>query len=116
MSADAFARMRAVAPVAPVERAIVRGWRLLRTCVRLDDVLVLQGSPLLGALRSMGRPTLEMVPALALFAVGSCCLVAHVFTLNDWAGMKADLRDPNRARRVFAAEGVPPRTMGRLSA
>src|SRR5262249_50720358 len=113
MSVPAFAGIRASAAV---ERGVARAWGLLRTCVRLDEVLVLQGSPLLGALLAVGRPPLDMVPALALFAVGSCCLVAHVFTLNDWAGMKADLRDPNRARRVFAAEGVPPRTMGRLSA
>jgi 4-hydroxybenzoate polyprenyltransferase len=32
---------------------------------------------------------------LAVFAVGSCCLVAHVYVLNDWAGIHGDLRDPN---------------------
>jgi 4-hydroxybenzoate polyprenyltransferase len=112
MSAGAFASIRGSASV---ERRIARAWRLMRTCVRFDEVLVLQGSPLLGALLSIGRPTLEMVLKLTLFAVGSCCLVAHVSMLNDWAGMNADLRDANRARRVFAAEGVPPRTMGGLS-
>src|SRR5262249_27573077 len=112
MNAHVFAGVRASAPV---DRRVVRAWRLLRTCVRFDEVLVLQGPPLLGAFLSIGRPTLELVPTLALFAVGSGCLVAHVFTLNDWAGMNADLRDPNRARHVFAAEGVPPRTMGGLS-
>lgn len=76
---------------------------------------MLQGSPLLGALFSVGRARLDMLPTLALFSVGSCCLVAHVFILNDWAGIHADRWDPNRARRVFAAEGVPPRTMGYLS-
>lgn len=108
----AFAGIRASGPV---ERRIARAWRLLCTCVRFDEVLVLQGPPLLGALLSMGRPRLDMLPTLALFAVGSCCLVAHVFMLNDWAGMNEDGRDPNRAYGVFAAEGVTRRTMGCLS-
>jgi 4-hydroxybenzoate polyprenyltransferase len=112
MSADAITGIRTGAPA---QRGIVRAWRLLRTCVRFDEVLVLQGSPLFGALFSIGTPTLENVLMLALFAAGSCCLVAHVFVLNDWAGTNADLRDPNRTRRVFAGEGVPPRVMGSLS-
>jgi 4-hydroxybenzoate polyprenyltransferase len=112
MSADAVA---GIPTSAPVERALARAWRRLCACVRLDEVLVLQGTPLLGALFAMGRPTLDKVSTLALFAVGSCCLVAHVFVLNDWAGMSADLRDPHRALRVFAAEGVPSRAMGQVS-
>jgi 4-hydroxybenzoate polyprenyltransferase len=98
----------------PDESGITRTLRLLRSCVRFDEVLVLQGTPLLGAIFALGTPTMEKARALALLAAGSCCLVAHVFVLNDWSGMHADLRDPNR-RRVFAACGVPPRTMGHLS-
>jgi 4-hydroxybenzoate polyprenyltransferase len=78
--------------------------------VRLDEVLVLQGAPLLGALFSMGRPRLALLPTLALFAAGSCCLVAHVFLLNDWAGIDADRRDRNRMDG-----GVSRRTIGHLS-
>jgi 4-hydroxybenzoate polyprenyltransferase len=112
MSADAFASIHADAPTG---RHMAHAWRLLRTCVRLDEVLVLQGTPLLGALLAIGSPTLDTVLMLAFFSVGSCCLVTHVFVLNDWAGMHADLRDPNRAWRVFAAQGVSRQTMGQLS-
>ena len=112
MGIDACGGIRARSPVGP---AIVRGWRVLRACVRLDEVLVLQGAPLLGALLSIGTPRLGMLPALALFTLGSCCLVAHVFLLNDWAGQDGDRRDPNRAISVFAAEGVSRRTLRDLS-
>lgn len=111
MSAAAFST---IPPRASAERGIKRTFRLVRSCIRVDEVLVLQGTPLLGAMFAIGTPTKEKVLVLALLAAGSCCLVAHVFVLNDWSGMNADLRDPNRAR-VFAAEGVPPRTMGHLS-
>src|SRR5688500_2445769 len=90
-------------------RGTAHGSPQMAACVRFDEVLVLQGAPVLGALLSVGRPTLEQLPTLALFAAGSCCLVAHVFVLNDWAGMRSDLRDANRARHVFAARGVPRR-------
>jgi 4-hydroxybenzoate polyprenyltransferase len=32
--------------------------------------------------------------------------VAHIFVLNDWAGIEGDARDPNRAARTFMAKGV----------
>lgn len=113
MSIDVFAGIRARAPVG---LGIVRGWRVLHASVRFDEVLVLQGTPLLGALLAIGTPRLAMLPTLALFTIGSCCLVAHVFLLNDWAGLEADRRDPNRARGVLAAAvGVPRRALGHFS-
>ncbi|HVO11061.1 MAG TPA: UbiA family prenyltransferase [Vicinamibacteria bacterium] len=111
MSAGALSAVRTSAPA---ERGMAGTVRLARACIRFDEVLVLQGTPLLGAVLALGTPTAVKALTLALFAAGSCCLVAHVFVLNDWAGMNADLKDPNRPR-VFAAEGVPPRTMGWLS-
>jgi 4-hydroxybenzoate polyprenyltransferase len=80
--------------------------RRLVSCVRFDEVLVLQGAPLLGAAFSMGRLTVEGLAALSIFAAGSCLLVAHIFVLNDWSGMQADLRDPHRASTVFSARGI----------
>jgi 4-hydroxybenzoate polyprenyltransferase len=109
VSVEVSAGVRARAPVGP---GIVQAWRRLRGCVRLDEVLVLQGPPLLGALFSMGSP--RLLPTLALFAAGSCCLVAHVFLLNDWAGVDADRRDSNRVR-PGAPDGVSKRTIGHLS-
>jgi 4-hydroxybenzoate polyprenyltransferase len=100
-------------PPAPVGTGIAHGWRMLRAAVRLDEVVVLQGTPLLGALFAVGAPRLALLPALALFAAGSCCLVAHVFLLNDWAGADADRRDANRSRPAGAL--ASPRTLGHLS-
>jgi 4-hydroxybenzoate polyprenyltransferase len=78
----------------------------LLSCIRLDEVLVLQGAPLLGALFSIGRFTAPRVVDLLILAIGSCLLVAHVFVLNDWSGMSADLQDPNRASSVFVRKGI----------
>jgi len=83
-------------------------WSLVRllSCIRLSEVLVLQGSPLLGAVLSMGRPTAWNAAAIALVAAGSTALVAHVFVLNDWSGMHSDLRDPNRTSGLVATSGI----------
>jgi 4-hydroxybenzoate polyprenyltransferase len=86
----------------------------LLSCIRFDEVLVLQGAPLLGAVFSMGRFTLEGVVTLLVFAAGSCFLVAHVFVLNDWSGMSSDLLDPNRATDVFMTRGIGRAEIGYL--
>lgn len=62
--------------------------------IRLDEVLVLQGPPLMGAAFSAARDGGE-APSLALFVLASCCLVAHVFALNDWA------EAPARSERLW---------------
>jgi 4-hydroxybenzoate polyprenyltransferase len=59
--------------------------------------------------------SIERVAALAVLGAGSICLVAHVFVLNDWSGMNADFRDPNRAPAVFSTRGVSGRSIGHLS-
>src|ERR1700682_4861861 len=88
--------------------------RLLRA-VRWDEVLVLQGAPLIGAIFSIREWTTGNILLLAVFAVGSCCLVAHVFVLNDWSGIQGDLGDPNRAPRTFSAKGVSRAEFGILA-
>jgi 4-hydroxybenzoate polyprenyltransferase len=98
--------------------ATTRPWRQfthLLSCIRFDEVLILQGTPLLGALFSMGRLTRAGAAAVGLLIAGSICLVAHVFVLNDWSGMSADLRDPNRTSRVFINRGVARARIGHLS-
>ncbi len=67
---------------------------------------MLQGAPLLGALFAIGKFTLPGVVDLGILAIASCLLVAHVFVLNDWSGMSADLQDPNRASSVFVCKGI----------
>src|SRR5690242_12995340 len=78
----------------------------LLSCIRFDEVIVLQGPPLLGAVFSLGRLTGEKVADLVIFGAGSFCLLAHVFALNDWSGMSADSRDPNRTTGVFITKGI----------
>jgi 4-hydroxybenzoate polyprenyltransferase len=67
--------------------------------IRLDELLVLQGPPLLGAAFAMGRPTYEKTAALAVFTAASCLLVAHVRALNDWSEMRADHGDSRALSR-----------------
>jgi len=89
-------------------------FRLL-SAVRWDEVLVLQGAPLIGAIFTIGALSADNVLLLAVFAAGSCCLVAHVFVLNDWSGIHGDLKDPNRAARTFSAKGISRAEFGLLA-
>lgn len=88
----------------------------LLSCIRLGEVLVLQGSPLLGALYAVDRLTPRAAGIVALLAAGNCCLVAHVFVLNDWFGANTDLSDPHRAGAVFVNRGVTRSALGFLCA
>jgi 4-hydroxybenzoate polyprenyltransferase len=85
------------------------------SCIRLDEVLVLQGSPLMGALFSITTFATDHWFTLAALIAGNLCLVAYVFVLNDWAGIDGDLKDPNRAARTFVAKGVGRTAMGYLA-
>ncbi len=87
-------------------RGAVRSFLHLLSCIRFDEVLVLQGAPLFGALFAMGTLTGAKFLKLVVLGAASCCLVAHVFLLNDSCGAGTDLRDPNRAERVFIARGI----------
>jgi len=78
--------------------------RALLRHIRFDEVLVLQGTPLMGALFSMGAVTTANLETLLVFLIGSILLVAHVFTLNDWADIAHGLKaaDPLvSSRRLF---------------
>jgi 4-hydroxybenzoate polyprenyltransferase len=100
------AAARAASPARLVRRYL--------SCLRWREILVLQGSPLLGAAFAMSAVTAGNVAALAVMTAASCCLVAHIFVLNDWAGMSADLLDPNKQAGVFAARGIGRREVGGL--
>jgi 4-hydroxybenzoate polyprenyltransferase len=88
----------------------------LLSCIRFDEVLVLQGAPVIGALFSIGAITTHNVLAAAALGLGSMCLVAHVYMFNDWSGIHGDLRDPNRAARVFTRRGIGRSELGWLCA
>jgi 4-hydroxybenzoate polyprenyltransferase len=66
--------------------------RALLRHIRFDEVFVLQGTPLMGALFSMGALTTANFETLLVFLIGSILLVAHVFTLNDWADIAHGLK------------------------
>lgn len=87
----------------------------LIACIRFDEVFVLQGPPLIGAIFALGALAGRNVLPLILLALGSLCLVAHVFVLNDWAGIHGDLKDPRRATRTFATRGVSRIQVGLLA-
>lgn len=78
--------------------------RALLRHIRFDEVFVLQGTPIMGALFSMGAFTEANFATLFVFLIGSILLVAHVFTLNDWADIAHGLKaaDPLvSSRRLF---------------
>ena len=66
--------------------------RALLRHIRFDEVLVLQGTPLMGAAFAMGTVTAANIETLLMFLFGSILLVAHVFTLNDWADIAHGLK------------------------
>ena len=104
-----------VIPISPISAAKAAAARYL-SCLRLPEILVLQGSPLLGAAFAIGHPTAEDVGPLAILTAANVCLVAHIFMLNDWSGLTTDLADPNRAAGVFTARGIGRREIGGLAA
>lgn len=87
----------------------------LLSCIRIDEVCVLQGAPVIGALFSMADFSASTLLAITMLVAGNVCLVAHVFVLNDWAGIHGDLNDPNRAARTFVAQGENAGRMGALA-
>jgi hypothetical protein len=66
-----------VIPISPIS-AKAAAVRYL-SCLRRQEILVLQGSPLLGAAFAIRHPTAENVGSLAMLIVANVCLVAHIF-------------------------------------
>jgi 4-hydroxybenzoate polyprenyltransferase len=86
------------------------------SCLRLQEVAVLQGSPLVGAAFALRHAALDQTGPLALLMVANVALVAHIFVVNDWSNLTADLTDPNKAADVFTARGVGHSEMAALAA
>lgn len=97
-AASPRARMRQPAPSPLAVR--------LLGAIRMDEVVALQGAPLMGALLAMPGLTGATSTALLALIFGNGLLLAHVFMINDWAGIEGDLRDPHRAPRTFVARGL----------
>lgn len=105
--------MRATADVEIARRRLGRvAWL---ACIRYREVLVLQGSPLLGVAFALSEVSFDKAAPVAVFCLASILLVAHIFSFNDWAGIAADTRDPNKVAGVFLAKGVTRAGIGMLS-
>lgn len=85
------------------------------SCLRLQDILVLQGTPLLGAVFARQHQGAQYPGSLAMLIVANLLLMSHVFMLNDWSGLTTDLADPNKATQVFTAKGVGRREIAGLT-
>lgn len=108
-------------PAAPSSAASAGGrlgepLRRYLSCLRVPEILVLQGSPLLGAAFALRHPAAGNLGPLALLLVANVCLMAHIFLLNDWSGLTTDLTDPNKAAGVFTARGISRKAIGGLAA
>jgi len=89
--------------------------RAYLSCIRYQEVLLLQGSPLLGAAFALKEITVESAVSVLLLALAGFLLVAHIFTFNDWAGIASDSNDPNKSAKVFSTKGITPRGVLLLS-
>jgi len=98
----------------PIPQARISAIRFFSS-LRPQDILVLQGSPLLGAAFALRNPIAHLVP-LAILVVGNVLLVSHIFMLNDWSGLTADAADPNKSTRVFTARGISQREIAAMTA
>jgi 4-hydroxybenzoate polyprenyltransferase len=104
--------MNAASPISTARTSALR----YLSCLRPQDILVLQGPPLLGAAFAIGRPTVHDIGPLAILMLANVLLVTHIFMLNDWSGLTSDFADPNKTARVFTARGVRRRDIGVLMA
>ncbi|WP_432726852.1 UbiA family prenyltransferase [Variovorax sp. W6] len=104
---------RDVEPVAAPAR--LASLRRLLSCIRVDEVCVLQGAPVIGACFAMTDFSMPTLLAIAALVAGNLLLVAHVFVLNDWSGIHGDLRDPTRAGGTYVAKGENSARMGSLA-
>ena len=104
--------MRSTGGVAVRKRA---GLLAYASCIRYREVVILQGSPLLGMAFALREPTLDKVVSMGVCALASSLLVAHVFSFNDWAGIALDSNDPNKSADVFVTRGISRRGVAALS-
>ena len=82
------------------------GFVAYAACIRYGEVLILQGSPLFGMAFAIRDVTFEKVLSMLVCLLASSLLVAHVFSLNDWAGIAPDSNDPNKSADVFVTRGI----------
>jgi len=80
----------------------------LAASIRLGEVLVLQGAPLIGIAFSIGPITAPKLVTSLIFAGASFLLVAHIFTLNDWADFARGVHHSNGAMSQLESRNITP--------
>ncbi len=103
----------------PETRVAVRHenrFRRYLSCLRTEEILLLQGPPFFGAVFALRDLSVKIILPMAILAIANLLLMAHVFLINDWSGLTGDLEDPNKAASVFAARGVGRKAVARISA
>jgi 4-hydroxybenzoate polyprenyltransferase len=78
----------------------------LLSSIRAGEVLVLQGTPLIGIVFALDAFDPATIGRALILIAGSICLVAHVFLFNDWSGIDGDVHDARRKESTFLRKGV----------
>lgn len=82
-------------------------WALrLLGCIRYREVLILQGTPIMGMILAPKLPLGIPLTTYVLFGLANFCLVAHIWMLNDWADAELDATDQNKQADSFVRKGV----------
>src|SRR5438128_2685135 len=84
--------------------------RLFRS-IRWADVLILEGVPTLGLAFAIGPITAGKLTASIFFGIASFLLLAHIFTLNDWADFSRGIHHSNRAMLQLESSNIAPRLL-----
>jgi 4-hydroxybenzoate polyprenyltransferase len=92
-------------PIRHESKDVKRRYPLL-SCIRYREVLLLQGTPLMGAALAARKITAARLPALALLFAAGFLLVAHIWSLNDWADLHADRDHPHKFENTLPASGT----------
>jgi 4-hydroxybenzoate polyprenyltransferase len=87
----------------------------LLVSIRFRDVAVLMGPSLMGLAAGWGTLAPETMWRVPVLLAATWLLLAHIFCLNDWAGIEADRDDVNKAGRTFLTRGISRRSMGWLA-
>src|SRR2546426_12675238 len=84
--------------------------RLFRS-IRWADVLILEGVPTLGLAFAIGPITAGKLTASIFFGIASFLLLAHIFTLNDWADFSRAIHHSERAILQIESSNITSQVM-----
>lgn len=90
-------------------KSIVSTMLALAASVRIGEVLLLQGTPMMGLLYSAGRFDKEKLFTTAILLAANFFLMANVFTLNDWADFARGLHHEGGAMSRLQSRNILPR-------